>query len=296
MPQFYRAVNFDKKERLETYGDATLTSNMWLNTKFSNQLNRLMLNRWSGDHVLVLGDMTPKGVNKALKSYEDVFLCGCKTLYEATNSFRKVNNEDFSECNYLYIYDYDDMSYGSLSDMEVDGMITDHQKNVHKVCINPLIILLNGAENTKIRDYKGNNLNLFGKGIANFTDSTRIFVSNDKEDIEDYSCESFRYNDFWISSSHFKPTFFEKKKELFKMETEKNLEQVADFVSIMHQRMNKTENLSKQKFTSILTELTMNFDDENDTTLEDYMDVFISSYDLFVSQKDILPFIMKNIF
>lgn len=206
MGQYYKLVNFDKKEFVEPWPldcGAKLTEWSYNRAPMACALMNLVAGRWKGDRVYVVGDYADLE-NTLVNWYE---ACkeisnevGVDAIYSyATANFKNISSEVDAEFhNWKRIYNHYTKQYIDLSKCPIEWVWWDEEiKEAVVSSFAPLGLLLAMGNGRGSGDYHGHNADLVGSW-CNFT--KYIEISNDKCILEGYEefAPAFTENDSLI--------------------------------------------------------------------------------------------------
>lgn len=193
MGQYYRLVNFDKKEFVESWGldnGAKLTEWAYCRAEMSCALMNLVAGRWKGDRVYVVGDYADLSDSSTnwYEVYKEITdeIGTEKACGYATENFKDITSEvdaDFHDWN--RIYNHFTKQFIDLHKCPIEWTWRDDETK--ELCISsfaPLALLLAMGNDRGGGDYYGNNENLVGS----WCDFVKyIEVSNDEHTPEGYT-------------------------------------------------------------------------------------------------------------
>lgn len=192
MGQYYKLVNFDKKEFVEPWSldcGAKLTEWSYCRAPMVCALMNLIAEKWKGDRVYVVGDyadLDDTSVNWYKACKEIVHEIGVDNIYSyATENFKNITKEvDTGLYDWKRIYNHYTKQFIDLSKCPIEWTWLDDETK--ELCISsfaPLALLLAMGNGRGGGDYHGHNADLV-RSWCNFT--KYIEISNDECILEGY--------------------------------------------------------------------------------------------------------------
>lgn len=199
MGQYYRIVNFDKKEFLSSwdYGcDPQLMEFSYIgddlkSNEFVGALINLLQDSWKNDRVLVVGDYSnvdyakeklPEKADFISSLYDEFCLDKNESFYYCDEelNFKKVTDVKSKKAK-RYLINNKTKEYIDLKHLPIEWSYED-EKGVHYTSIFPLTLLIAFGNGLGSGDYKGNN---FGY-VSSWCDSSRYidFVNEIPKDFK----------------------------------------------------------------------------------------------------------------
>ena len=175
MGQYYKVVNIDKKEYMESVGGLKLMEWSYNRNPLVLNLMRKLANEWKGDRVFVVGDYAVSVDDKESYDYkklveiekdldiydkeEDGYNVSLYSL--AYDNFKEIPLEKLEKEEYKYIYNHNKKQYIDLSHCPLAWLYKD-KKQYFQVKVAPISLLLALGNGRGGGDYAGNNESFIG--------------------------------------------------------------------------------------------------------------------------------------
>lgn len=173
MGQYFKFINFDKKEILSPYDYDNLAKVMehsYQGNKFMSAVEKLLKTEWKGDRVLYIGDYVdeyyndPK-VKDTLKELLDETKPSSNNLYFLEYPSKKIEISKEELISTRYLYNHQTKEYVDLKEQPIQWSGYDKEDNcIYGAKIHPLSILL-CASNGSGGSYYGTNMDYVGDWV-----------------------------------------------------------------------------------------------------------------------------------
>ena len=213
MGQYYKIVNIDKKEYMESNSGVKLMEWSYNRNELILNLMKKLANEWKGDRVYVVGDYavsddvgndsyefkTLEKIEKDLDIYNKEDNRGYRiSIYGYTDdNFKKISLEKLEKEEYKYIYNHNKKQFINIDHCPLAWLYK--EKNTYfSVKIAPISLLLALGNGMGGGDYFSNNQKLVGNFIEDVQnlEITKEPLNNDYEELrpEFYEGEYIPYN------------------------------------------------------------------------------------------------------
>lgn len=194
MGQYYKVINIDKKEYMESVGGLKLMEWSYNRNPLVLNLMRKLANDWKGDRVFVVGDYAVSvddeesyDYKKLVEIEKDLDIYGKKkdgynvSLYGyAYDNFKEIPLEKIEDEEYKYIYNHNKKQYIDLSHCPLAWLYKD-KNQYFQVKVAPISLLLALGNGRGGGDYSGNNEAFIGAYLDDIQnlEITKEKLSND---------------------------------------------------------------------------------------------------------------------